>query len=145
MSEKENIQAAHRRLALLNAHDIDGYIQEFDESFVGESELPPGTIHGRAALRKQVEMLLTAFPDARFEIEQVLTSGDYVVSRVRMTGTHKGPFAGIAPTNKAVTHGVCGVYQVRDGKMVRGRVYADNASLFSQLGILSMPRATAAG
>ena len=145
MNEQENIQAAQRRLALLNAHDIDGYIQEFDESFVGESELSPGGLRGRAALRNQVEMLLTAFPDARFEIEQVLTSGDHVVSRVRMTGTHKGPFAGIAATNKAVSQGVCGVYQVRDGKIIRGRVYADNASLFTQLGVLSVPKATAAG
>jgi predicted ester cyclase len=145
MNEQENIQAARRRLALLNARDIDGYVQEFDESFVGEGELSPGGLRGRAALRNQVEMLLTAFPDARFEIEQVLTSGDYVVSRVRMTGTHKGPFARIAPTDKSVSQGVCGVYQVRDGKVIRGRVYADNASLFEKLGVLSIPRFTVAG
>ena len=78
-------------------------------------------------------------------MEQVLTSGDHVVSRVRMTGTHKERFAGISPTGKSVSQGVCGVYEVRDGKMVHGRVYADNASLFEQLGVLSMPRATAAG
>jgi predicted ester cyclase len=145
LNELENIEAAQRRLALLNAHDIDWYVQVFYYSFVCASELWPGGFLGRAALRNQVEMLLTAFPDARFEIEQVITSGDYVVSRVRMTATQKGPFAGIAPTGKAVSHGICGVYQVRDGKMIRGRVYADNASLFSQLGVLSMPRATAAG
>jgi steroid delta-isomerase-like uncharacterized protein len=145
MNEQESIQWAQRRGALLNAHDIDGYMQEFDESCVIEGELTPGGLHGPAAVRGQVEMLFTAFPDVRFEIEQVIASGDHVVVRVRVTGTHKGAFRGIAPTNKTVSWGVCTVNQIRDGKVIRSRGYADNASLFVQLGVLSMPRATAAG
>jgi predicted ester cyclase len=60
-------------------------------------------------------------------------------------GTHKGTFAGIAPTNKTVSWGVCSVSEIRNGKVIRGRAYADNASLFQQIGALSIPRATAAG
>lgn len=144
MNEQENIEATQRRIALLNAHDIDGYEQEFDESFVAEGELSPSGVRGRAAMRKQVEMLLTAFPDAQFETEQILASGDHVVSRGRMTGTHQGSFAGIAPTGKSVSQGYCAVYRIRDGKIIRARMYADNASLLEQLGVLSMPKAAAA-
>lgn len=47
-----------------------------------------------------MEMMFSAFPDLRLEVEQTLASGDFVVARVRLTGTHKGNFAGVAPTNK---------------------------------------------
>lgn len=144
MNEHEYIKAAQRRIELLNARDIDGYVQEFDESFVGEGELNPGGIRGRAAVRNQAEMLFAAFPDARFDVERILVSGDRVVSCIRMTGTNNGPFRGLAPTGKSVSQGICGVYQVRDGKVIRGRLYADNASLFEQLGILSLPKAAVA-
>ena len=145
MNEQESIQWVQRRSAFLNAHDIDGYMQDIDESYVSEGELTPGGLHGPAAVRRQVEMMFTAFPDLRFEIEQVLASGDHVVVRLRVTGTHKGAFRGIAPTHKTVSWGVCTVNQIRDGKVIRSRGYADNASLFEQLGVLSLPKATAAG
>jgi predicted ester cyclase len=145
MSEQENIQLVRQGAALLNAHDIDGYVQRLDESYVGESETVPGGVRGPAGVRQQLEMLFSAFPDLRFELEQVLASGDHVVTRLRVTGTHKGTFAGIAPTNKTVSWGICSVSEVRNGKAIRGRIYGDNALLFQQIGALSLPRATAAG
>lgn len=90
-------------------------------------------------------MLFTAFPDLRIEAEQILASGDHIVARLRLTGTHKGNFAGIAPTNKSVSWQGCNVVEMRNGKAIRSRVYADNASLFQQLGVLSLPKAQAAG
>ncbi len=144
-SEKENIKYAEQQIAALNAHDIDRYLQRIDDSFVGESELPPSPVHGREGLRQAIGMVLTAFPDLRAEVEQILASGDYVVTRVRLTGTHKGNLRGIAPTNKAVSLRSCSVVEIRNGKAIRSRVYSDNASLFQQLGVLSLPKATAAG
>ena len=76
---------------------------------------------------------------------QILASGDHVIVRARVTGTHKGNFAGIAPTNKSVSWRSCNVVEVRNGKAIRSRIYSDNATLFEQLGVLSIPRAKAAG
>ena len=45
-------------------------------------------------------MYLAAFPDLRFDAEDVLTSGDKVVARARVTGTHEGEFMGMPPTGK---------------------------------------------
>jgi predicted ester cyclase len=75
----------------------------------------------------------------------MIASGDTVVTRAQLTGTHQGNFAGIAPTNKTVSWGGCNVTEFRDGKVVRSRVYADNASVFRQLGALSIPKVAAAG
>ena len=145
MAEKDNIQLAEKQIAALNARDLDQYMGRIDDSYVGESEIAPGPIRGRDGARKSLEMLFEAFPDLRLEVEQIIASGDHVVVRVRVTGTHKGNFAGIAPTNKSVSWRGCNVVELRNGKAIRGRLYADHANLFQQLGVLSLPKAKAAG
>jgi steroid delta-isomerase-like uncharacterized protein len=145
MAENENIQFAQQQIALLNSRDLDQYLSRIDDSYVGESETAPGPIRGRDGVRKNMEMILKAFPDLRIEIEQIIASGDHVVTRMRATGTHKGTFAGIAPTNKNIVMQGCSVVEIRNGKAIRGRMYADNAALFQQLGVLSLPKAKAAG
>ena len=142
-SERQNIQLAEQQIAALSARDIDRYLQGIDDSFVGESELPPSPIHGREELRQAIGVGLTAFPDLRVEVEQILASGDYVVTRLRLTGTHTGNFKGIAPTNKGVSWRSCNVVEIRNGKVIRSRVYGDNASLLQQLGVLALPKAAA--
>src|ERR1700730_107287 len=145
MADKDNIQFAEQAIAAINARDNDRYLKQIDESYVGESEIAPGPIRGPQGVRQMLEMQLKAFPDLRIDIEQVLASGDHVVVRARITGTHKGNFAGIAPTNKSVSWPACNIVEVRNGKAVRSKIYADNATLLEQLGVLSIPRAKAAG
>jgi steroid delta-isomerase-like uncharacterized protein len=145
MADKDNIQFAEQAITAINARDIDRYLQRIDESYVGESEIAPGPIRGPQGVRQMMEMQLKAFPDLHIDIEQILASGDHVVVRARVTGTHKGNFAGIAPTNKSVSWRSCNVVEVRNGKAIRSRIYSDNATLFEQLGALSIPRAKAAG
>jgi steroid delta-isomerase-like uncharacterized protein len=145
MAESNNIQLAQEQIAALNARDIDRYLLRIDDAYVGESETMPGPIHGPEGARQALNVMFTAFPDLRIEVEQLLASGDHVVARLRLTGTHKGTFAGVAPTNKSVSWQACNVVELRNGKAIRSRVYADNASMLRQLGVLAMPKATAAG
>jgi steroid delta-isomerase-like uncharacterized protein len=143
MSEQENIQRVHDRVALLNARDFSSYVAPLDDSFVGESGSVPGGLRGPESVQQQLLMMMVAFPDLHIEVEQVIASGDFVVSCVKLTGTHKGPYAGIPATNKTVSWGVCTVSEVRNGKTVRSRLYGDNGSLFRQIGGGSVPGATA--
>ena len=145
MAEKENILFSEQQVAALNARDLDRYLTRIDDSYVGLSETAPGPIRGREGVRQNLEGLLRAFPDLRIEVEQIIASGDSVVTRMRATGTHQGNFAGIAPTGKSIAMQACSVVEVRNGKAIRGRLYADNASLFQQLGVLTLPKAVSAG
>jgi steroid delta-isomerase-like uncharacterized protein len=144
MAEKDNIELAKQQIAALNSRDLDGYLSRIDDSYVGQSETAPGPIHGREGVRQNLENIFRAFPDLQIETEQIIASGDSVVARIRMTATHKGSFAGIAPTNKSIVLSGCNVIEIRDGKLISGRLYADNATLFQQLGVLSLPKATTA-
>ena len=81
-------------------------------------------------------MYLAAFPDLRFSIDQLLSSGDYAVTRYTAAGTHRGDLMGIAPTNRrAETHG-CTIAEIRNGKVARSWVYWDTGHLLRQLGVL---------
>ena len=65
--------------------------------------------------------------------------------RVAFIAALRWNFAGIAPTGKSIAMQACSVVEVRNGKAVRGRLYADNATLFQQLGVLTLPKAVSAG
>jgi predicted ester cyclase len=82
MSEQNNRHVVEQAFAALNGHDVDTYLKLLDDSFVSESELS-GPISGPDGVRKMLQMYLTAFPDLHFEIEQIITSGDHVISRYR--------------------------------------------------------------
>jgi steroid delta-isomerase-like uncharacterized protein len=144
MAENDNAQYAQLQVAALNAHDVDAYVSRIDDSYVGHSETVPEPIRGKEGARQSIQRLLAAFPDLKAEILQVITSGNFVVSELRVTGTHKGNFAGIAPTNKTISVQGCNVIELRNGKAIKGSLYAENASLFQQLGVLSLPKASAA-
>jgi predicted ester cyclase len=71
-----------------------------------------------------------------FSIDQMIESGDYVISRYTATGTHKGDLAGIPPTGRhAETHG-CVVAEIKNGRILRQWLYWDSAHLLRQLGVL---------
>ena len=114
MADKDNIEFAKKQIAALNSRDLDGYLSRIDDSYVGHSETAPGPIHGREGVRQNLENILRAFPDLRIETEQIIASGDSVVTRMRMTATHKGTFAGIAPTNKSIILSGCSVVELKE-------------------------------
>ncbi len=144
MTEQDHVKLAKEAIAAINAHDIYSYLKHVDNSFVGESETL-GTIHGHDGVRHMLTTMFEAFPDLHIEVEQLITSGDHVISRALLSGTHKGAFAGVPATNKKVSWHSCNVVEVKKGKAIRSRVYADNVSLLRQLGVLPMPKATTAG
>ena len=144
MSEQENIRLAEQQIALLNARDLDRYLQRIDESYVGESEITPEPVRGPSGVRRMLDMVFAAFPDVHLEPEEIIASGNHVVSRIRITATHQGNYLGIPATNRRVSWRACNVVELRDGKAIRGRLYADNASLLQQLGAISLPQAASA-
>jgi steroid delta-isomerase-like uncharacterized protein len=86
---------------LINAGDIDGFGALLADDFV-EHEETPGLAPTREGVMDFFRMNRTAFPDMRMVAEDVLTSGDKVVVRAKLTGTHQGEFMGMPATGKSV-------------------------------------------
>lgn len=86
---------------LISAGDIDGFDEFMAEDFV-EHEETPGLEPTREGVKQFFHMYRAAFPDLRMEPQDILTSGDKVVARVRATGTHQGEFLGMPASGKRV-------------------------------------------
>lgn len=119
---------------LVNSGDIDGFVALMTEDFVdhqGFSGLP----HTREGVRQGFTALRSAFPDLRFEVEDVIEAGDKAVARCRMTGTHQAEFMGIAPTGKRFDADVIDIVRFdADGKAVEHWGLTDSMAMMQQLG-----------
>ena len=144
MPEQENLQIVRQLFEAWNAHDPDRLAALLDEGFVGESDTLPDSTRGREAEKQVLQMYTRAFPDLHFDIEQMIASQDYVVTRWRAIGTHRGELMGIPPTNRrAETHG-CAVNELKKGKVIHGWIYWDTGTLLRQLGVMPAPAQAAA-
>ena len=86
---------------LINANDIDAFGELLAEDFV-EHEETPGLAPTKAGVLDFFRANFAAFPDMRMDAQDVFASGDKVTARVRLTGTHQGPFMGMPATGKQV-------------------------------------------
>lgn len=96
---------------------------------VGEGRGPDAVIASAAVYR-------TAFPDMRWEIEQLIAEGEWVAARLTLTGTHLGPFGEIAPTGRRVLMREMIFWRVVDGKLHTVWAQADALGLRVQLGAI---------
>jgi steroid delta-isomerase-like uncharacterized protein len=119
MSEQDNIAIARRTWDTWNAHDIEAWLKLLDVNQVLESDTIPAPVTGHDGARAFMQMYITAFPDLRFTVDQIIGSGDYVVSRYTGTGTQKGELAGIPPTGRHAEVPGCTVGEIKNGKLVR--------------------------
>ena len=107
--------------------------------FVRHTPLRPEGIHGIEGFKDHVARLRAGFPDAQFLIEDEIAEGDRVVNRWTFRGTHRGDFAGIPATGKAVTMTAIGIVRIADGKIAEIWDEADAMGVLQQLGVLPMP------
>jgi len=99
---------------------------------------PGGSEGGRDVVgiedtRRSVAAFRAAFPDIHFANDDILADGDKVVARWTCTGTHRGPFRGIAPTGKHISFIGINIFRLRDGKIVERWAVEDVVSLMQQL------------
>jgi steroid delta-isomerase-like uncharacterized protein len=115
----------------LNAHDVAaGRALYGDEPRLRMASGHEVDLDG---LDRLMAMTLAAFPDMRISVRRCLCEGDTVVSEEVMEGTHKGPFAGLAPTGRPVQLPMVHVTVVQDGRIVERTAYHDTAGILRQL------------
>ena len=91
-------------------------------------------VQGLEDFREFVTGFHTTFPDAHFNIEDMIAEGDKVAMRYTFSGTHKGDYMGIASTGKQVTATGISVSRIAGGKVQETWNYMDKLSILVQLG-----------
>ena len=127
MSTEEN-KAVVRRLweEVWNRADLAVADEIFDETYAA---------HEKAF----VPIVRAAFPDSHHGIEDLIAEDDRVVTRFIWSGTHRGAFMGVPPTDRPVEVGGIWIHRLEDGRIVEGREWGqvDWLSLLRQLDALT--------
>ena len=100
---------------------------------------PLGAVPVPEGVRAMLQSYVTAFPDNRFEITNVIESGEQVVLEGDYVGTHNGPLPlpngqSIPATGRVVRSPFVTIFRVREGRIVSHRSYWDLAGFLRQLG-----------
>ncbi len=61
-----------------------------------------GHVVGPAGPKRNCANRLIGFPDLQVVVEEQVIADDKIVTRALWSGTHTGPYSGIAPTGKRV-------------------------------------------
>ena len=76
-----------------------------------------------------------AFSDLKAEVEQLVGEGEFVVSRLKVSGKHTGDLMGMGPTGKKVVlKGILNMMRIRNGKVVEEWEVFDEMLFMKQLG-----------
>ena len=120
----------------INAGDIAGFGDLVADDFV-EHQGGPGFPATKEGTLDFFRALVTAFPDMRMTVEDLIEDGDKTVARVAVTGTHEGEFMGVPPTGRRVDVQLIDIMRFDHAGLV-GEHWGvgDMLSLMQQLGVV---------
>ena len=147
---KDAIDRKRYREYIMTSKDRESIVRFYEEAFNGGnanvirelvtpdhiSHLPTGDHYGPEGVRIDISCFRTAFPDLKFEIEEVIEAPERVIYRFIARGTHDGPFMGVPASGRRVEVQGIGIDRVADGKCVERWVQYDSAGLLQQLGVI---------
>ena len=132
----DHAAALRRMYDAINAHDLDAVTAVMADDFVDHEEIP-GLAPTREGTLAFFRMTIAAFPDLRFEAEDVLVDGDKVVARTRFTGTHQGDFVGVPASGKHVDVALIDIIRFGDDGLAHEHWgVMDELALMQQLGAI---------
>jgi predicted ester cyclase len=119
--EQRNLATSRRWLEqVFNSHDLDAVAEIISPDYVNVGTT---TATGIAAGRQVVEQADTWAPDRRIDIKYAAAHDEVVLVLFSLSGTHTGPFDGIAPTGRPFCVWLSDVFRFNaDGAMIEGWV-----------------------
>jgi len=127
------MRSAYERI---NAGDLGAYADLVADDFV-EHDYVPGLPATKEVMLDYFRLILSAFPDLRMGVEDLIASEDKTVARVKVTATHRGEFMGVAPTGSRVEMQLIDIMRFDDaGRICDHWGVADMLSLMQQLGVV---------
>jgi steroid delta-isomerase-like uncharacterized protein len=95
---------------------------------------------GPGRVKEVATMLRLAFPDQRWEIQQLLADGDHVGMYCTWSGTQAGAFMGIPATGRRVTVTHMYLFRLDAGQVIEYAAVRDDLGMMRQLGVIPAGR-----
>lgn len=131
--------AAQELWEKFNAHDVSDYDERIAPDFVNHNAAP-GTPEGPEGQRQVTARLYEAFPDMRFEIEEIFMADDRVAVLGWMNGTQEGQFGPFPPSGKEFRVRQVHTFRFDDQRRLTEHLAVrDDVSMRQQLGHMPAP------
>ena len=126
-----DVDTIRRGYADLNRRDVEAWLDAFHPDaemydLAGGPEAPAR--QGHEALREWVEAVDGIWEDGRYEPEEFIDAGDFVVVAVRVRARRRD-------IRVPVDVPLFQVFEMRDGRIQRGRAYLDKAEALEAVGL----------
>ena len=120
-------EAIVRRLyeEVWNKHKVELVDELMSPSYAIHNIYVPGPRVGPEAYKRQLTRFITAFPDMTFTIADMIAGKDRVVVSWILSGTHKGTFRGLPPTDRKVSMDGITITHIANGKITDSHVTYD--------------------
>jgi steroid delta-isomerase-like uncharacterized protein len=134
-----NKELLERYVELYNEGDLDACMELYAED--ASQRMHDGVFEGIDAIAERLARDLTAFPDARYDVDSFFVEGDKFGDEWTFTGTNTGPLrlpdgTEIPATGRRVEIKGMEYVEVRDGKIVVDNLYYDFLAAVAQLGLV---------
>ena len=138
--EEQNIAIVKHFFEELNKGNVEVWREVCAPDFAFYS---PAEETESASLEETVDAFKQNFkgiPDINWVINDLIATGDKIIARSSITGTHTGEWFGIPSTGNKIKIGVIEIWQMKDGKCVEVRAMFDERRMMEQLGMEFKPK-----
>jgi len=144
---KESILALARRSfdEIWNNGNLGVADELFSPDYVNHDPVSPEVPPGPEGVKQIAKMYRRAFPDLRFTIEEMLATGDKVITRWTGEGTHRAPLRGLPASGRQVRITGISIYRIAGGRIVETWVNWDTLGMMEQLGAAQVPARRSVG
>ena len=139
MSKEVNLATLGKFAEAVNTGNFDLFNETVAADCV-DHDPAPGQVPGPDGYRMFFSQMRTAFPDFNAAPEAVVADDESIAFAYTLTGTHKGPLGGLAPTGRKIKRRGVQFSKFKDGKMVERWGSSDQLGLLTQLGVTQLPQ-----
>ncbi len=125
----------------MSTDENKAFVRKYLEAISGKPK--PATVVDQYVAEQPLKDHIVAtevgFPEYVLEPVEMIAEGDKVAVKVRLKGTHLGPFNGMPATGRKVDMLIHLTYQIQDGKIVDHWMLVDGVEMLQQLGMFPPP------
>lgn len=137
----EIIREITDHLAAESAQNLDALLAGMTEDCYNRVVCDPSPLYqGPREVARRYRRLWAALPDLQVRLRRIVAiEGERAVTEHTLSGTHRGPLFGVAPTGRFLQVDTAVIWEFA-GQQIRGEtVYFDLATMLRQTGALTLP------
>jgi predicted ester cyclase len=109
---------------------------ELLKQFVSDEYVNPQGQKGAAGFSSVLMLLVKAFPDVHWTIDNLVGEGDKVAVSWQWKGTNTAPYRNFDVTGKVVTNDGVAIYELKDGKIINVSMQTDRLGFLQAINVL---------